>query len=232
MTRIIMIVAALAVALAVSPARAEPLIWGVKVEQLEHRFSDGSDVRAWDADAFVGSDELRFVVRSEAEYETKSDTFETLENQARAQIPISTFFDAVAGVRVDTPKGRDRIYGAIGTHGLAPQWFEVDLDLYLSDKPVARAEIEYEALLTNYLILTPSLEIDLPLADDAAVGNGALGPKAEVGLRLSYDLIDRSVAPYIGVHYERKFGESKDIALEEGEAARDWFVLAGVRLMF
>lgn len=232
MTKLILTFAALAVVLAVSPARAEPMIWGVKIEQLEHRFSDGSDVQAWDADAFIGSDELKFVARSEAEYETESDAFEKLENQARVQVPVSTFFDAVAGVRVDTPNGRDRVYGVIGTHGLAPQWFEVDLDLFVSDKPVARAEIEYEALLTNYLILTPSLEIDLPLVDDAAVGNGAFGPKAEIGLRLSYDLIDRAVAPYVGVHYERKFGESKDIALEDGEAARDWFVLAGVRLMF
>ncbi len=219
-------------ALLPSSASAEPLLWGVQVEQLEHRFGDETDVQAWDANAFVGSDELKFVWRTEGEYATEEDAFETLENQARLQTPISTFFDAVAGVRVDTPKGRDRVYGVIGTHGLAPQWFEVDLDLYLSDKPVARFEAEYEALITNFVILTPSFEVDLPLADDTAIGNGAFGPSVEVGLRLSYDLIDRAVSPYVGVHYERLFGETRDIALDEGEDDDNLFAVAGLRLMF
>ena len=41
---------------------------------------------------------------------------------------------------------------------------------------------------------------------------GAWGPTLEVGLRLSYDLIDRAVAPYVGVHYERVYFETADFA--------------------
>ena len=51
-------------------------------------------------------------------------------------------------------------------------------------------------------------------------------------LRLSYDLIERDVAPYIGVHYERKFGETADFAEQEGEDNEEFFIVAGVRLMF
>ena len=220
------------VLLAARPAAAESVFWGLGAEQLEYRIGEGSDIQAWDADGFIGKDELRVVWRSEAEYVTNADAFEVLENQIRLQAPIATFFDAVAGVRFDTPDGPDRTYGVIGIHGLAPQWFEVDLDLYLSEHPTARFEVEYEALITNRWILTPSLEIDVPLVDDREIGRGAFGPKLELGARLSYDLIDRSVAPYIGVHWERSFGESASLARAEGEQASAVYVLAGVRLLF
>jgi copper resistance protein B len=214
------------------PAFAEPVVWGIQAEQFEYRVGEGSDIYAWDAGAFVGKDELRVVWRSEAEYAADTDNFEVLENQFRLQTPISDFFDAVAGVRFDTPQGPDRAYGVLGIHGLAPQWFEVDLDLFLSEYPSLRFEVDYEALITNRLILTPSIELDIPLNDDEETGRGAFGPTLEIGARLSYDLIDRSVAPYIGVHWERTFGESATLARAEGEEASSVYVLAGFRLMF
>ncbi len=65
----------------------------------------------------------------------------------------------------------------------------------------------------------PSIELDIPFTDDPAVGNGAFGPTLEVGGRLSYDLVDRLISPYVGVHYERKFGETADLARAGGEDA-------------
>lgn len=219
--------------LSASPSSAEPLIWGVQVEQLEHRYNDnGSNAIAWDGDAIVGTDELKFVLRSEGEFETDGDVMETLETQARLQKPISTFFDAVVGVRADTPEGPDRFHGVVGVKGLAPQWFEVDADLYLSEHPSFRVEAEYEALITNRLILTPSIEVDIPFTDDREIEIGAWGPKLEVGARLSYDVLDRSIAPYVGVHYERTFGETRDIALEDGKEGDALFFVTGVRLMY
>lgn len=224
---------ALAPALLAAPsALAEPLIWGIQVEQLEYRVGDETDVFAWDFDAMVGTDELKLVWRSEAEYAMAEDAFEKLENQLRLQVPVSEFFDAVAGVRVDTPDGPERVHGVIGLHGLAPQWFEVDAGLFISGKPFARLEGEYEALLTNRIILIPSIEFALPFTDDTANGVGAWGPRLEVGARLSYDLVDRAVAPYIGVHYERSFGETADLARAGGEDPGAVFFVSGVRLMF
>ena len=221
-----------AAALAASSAVAEPVFWGVQVEQLEFRLGDETDVLAWDFDALIGTDELRFVWRSEAEYALEEDAFETLENQARLQVPISDFFDAVAGVRVDTPDGPDRVYGVVGVHGLAPQWFEIDADFFISEDPIFRFETEYEALITNRITLTPSIEVNLPFTDDREIGNGAWGPTLEVGARLSYDLVDRTLAPYIGVHYERAFGETGRLAKQDGEDRGELFFVTGVRLMF
>ncbi len=216
-----------------SPASREQWFWGVHAEQLEWRSGESSPAYAWDLDAFAGTDEYKFVVRSEAEYGTNAHAFETLENQLRLQVPVSTFFDAVAGVRYDSPDGGPRrTYGVLGLKGLAKQWFEVDADLYLSEYPSARFEIEYEGLITNQIIFTPSIELDLPLADDEATGRAAFGPKLEIGGRLSYDLLDRAIAPYVGVHWERTLGESGRLVRDEGEDDDVVSFVVGFRVMF
>ena len=225
------IAGALALVSLSAPALAEPL-WGIQAEQLEYRVGEDENVIAYDLDAFVGTDELKVVWRSEGEFGLEDEAWEALENQLRVQVPVSTFFDAVAGVRVDTPEGPNRVHAVIGLHGLAQQWFEVDADLFLSDHPSFRLEAEYEGLITNRIIAVPSIELDVPFTDDPASDVGAWGPKLEVGLRLSYDLVDRAISPYIGVHYERVFGETASIARANGEDPGAVFFVAGTRLMF
>lgn len=227
------VLSALSAFLLAGPVSAEQLYWGLQTEQLEWRSGEGSEALAWDADAFVGTDALKVVWRSEAEYATGPGSFETLENQLRLQVPVSTFFDAVAGVRYDSPdEGPHRTYGVLGLHGLAKQWFELDADLFLSEYPSARFEVEYEGLITNRIIFTPSIELDLPLADDEATSRAAFSPKLEIGGRLSYDLLDRAVAPYIGVHWERAFGESGRLVKAEGEDNDVVSLVVGLKLMF
>ena len=72
----------------------------------------------------------------------------------------------------------------------------------------------------------------MPLTDETALDNGAFGPRLEVGARLSYDLIDRAVSPYIGVHYERAFGETANRIRAAGEDAGGVFFVAGTKLLF
>ena len=213
-------------------AKAEPLIYGIQIEQAEYRAGSPTDVFAWDFDALIGTDELKFVWRSEAEYAFTEDKFETLENQLRLQKPISDFFDAVAGIRVDTPSGKDRVQGVVGLHGLAKQFVEVDADLFVGDHPSIRLEAEYEVLITNRLIVTPSIEFDMPLNDDAEFDRGAFAPTLEVGVRAGYDLIDRAFSPYVGVHYERSFGKTANIRRSGGEDAGSLFFVAGARMLF
>lgn len=219
------------------PATAQeksPLFYSVTLEQFEYRFGDESDVGAWDGDAIIGRDEWKLRLQSEGEYQRKSSSFETLENQFLIQVPVSDFFDAKAGVRVDTPKGPDRVYGVLGLQGLAPQWFEVDADLFLSERGdfSARLDVDYELLLTNRLILTPSLEADFAFSEDRAIGVGSGLGKVELGARLSYDLVDRTVAPYIGVHFEQLYGPRKRFARKEGESADSLFFVSGIRFRF
>ena len=160
--------------------------------------------------------------------------FETLENRLVLQAPVSTFFDVKGGVRLDTQKGPDRWYGVLGVTGLAPQWFEIDADFFVSETgdTSARLDVEYELLLTNRLILTPSTDINVAFSDDPEIGIGAGISSIEVGARFSYDLIDRSLSPYFGFVYERKLGQTADFARDEGEDTEGWRAVIGTKFMF
>lgn len=226
-----MIVAAIALMIA-TPVAAQSVFYGVQAEQAEVRSNNGEEVLAWDFDATIGKDELKFVWRSEAEYSLDENAFEALENQFRLATPISPFFDAIAGVRVETPEGDNRVDGIIGIHGLAQQWLEVDADLFLSGDPSIRLEAEYEGLITNRIIFVPSVELEIPLSNDADRNFGNFAPIIEVGARLSYDLIDRAVSPYIGVHYELATGQSGRLAQAAGGEKDAFFFVIGSRFIF
>ncbi len=218
-----------------SPVKAEQLIWGFQTEQFEYRISNDAEVAAWDVDGLIGTDEFKLRYMGEGEYvDDDEDTLEVFESRLVGQVPISDFFDAKAGVRLDAPDGPDRWYGVLGVQGLAQQWFEIDLDFFVSEKADTsiRLDAEYEGLLTNYITLTPSIELDLPFSDDEEVGIGAFGPKLEIGARLSYDLVDRTIAPYIGIHYERVFGKTADFKTAEDEEKDELYFVIGSRFMF
>lgn len=209
--------------------------WGIEMEQLEYRASDIDDgAIAWDGDAFIGTDEFKIRWLGEGVYLTNDDVAEEMENRIVGQVPISDFFDAKLGVRLDTPTGTDRLYGVLGVAGLAPQWFEVDADLFVSDSAdvSARLDAEYEVLLTNRLILRPSMELEFAFTEDEAIGVGPGLSSGEFGLRLSYDLVDRFLAPYLGIEYERKFFRTADLARDEGEDVDTLSGVVGVRIQY
>jgi len=225
-------------ALAAAPAAAQEtnlVYYGVQLEELEHRWGDESEeLLVWNGDTFVGTDELKLRWLSEGEYDTNESKFETLENRLVLQMPVSDFFDVKAGIRADTPKGKSRLFGVLGLTGLAKQWIEIDADLFVSDKgdASARLDAEYELLLTNRITLTPSADLNVAFSDDRKMGVGSGFSSAEVGLRLSYDILDRLSSPYIGVVWERKFGETADLSREEGEDVEAWFFAFGVKVLF
>jgi len=208
--------------------------WNVTAERIEYRVAEDEEVLAVEGDATYGTDKLTLRYEVEAEYDLDTDELEAPKNQLVLQKPISPFFDAKAGVGYADFGEEERLYGVIGVHGLAPQWFEVDADVTLSESgDVAFLfEAEYEALITNRIILTPSFEMELGATDDDDLGLGQGFRKIEVGARLSYDLIDRSVAPYIGVHYERLLGETSSMAKSNGEDNDGLFGVIGVKISF
>lgn len=220
------------------PAQADVLddaiFTSVRFDELEYRAGGDSNIAAWDLEAWVGGDVWKLALESEGEYALRPDAFERLENQLVVRRMVSDFFDAKAGVRIDTPAGPDRVYGVLGFNGLAPQWFEVDGDLFLSEKGdlSSRFSAEYDILITNRLILQPVGEINLAASDDREIGQGQGITDIELGLRLRYEVVDRMVAPYVGVHWEKKLGESAGLARSEGEDTDAARVVAGVRLLF
>lgn len=222
-----------------APAFAEEkthrLIYGAQLEEWEYRRGeDKNKALSWDGDAFIGNDNIKIRWISEGEYDLRENNFAHSENRLVAQIPVSMFFDIKAGARLDTyGGGRERWHAVLGATGLAPQWFEIDADFFIgeSGRSSARLDAEYELLFTNRLFAIFSAESTYAFASDpkAEIGAGVTG--LEAGARLSYDLIDRSISPYIGAVYEKKYGKTAKIARAESEADEQWFFVAGIKLM-
>jgi copper resistance protein B len=205
----------------------------VKIDQLEYRQQDGNDLIVWEGQGRIGNDEHKLTLKTEGEYERNADKFESAEVQLLYQRMISDFFDAQIGIRQDIKPDPSRTYGVIGINGLAPQWFETDASLFVSNKGDAslRLEAEYDILFTQRLVLAPSAEINIAFSDDEPTGVGAGLSDVELGLRLRYE-ITREFAPYVGINWERKIGKTSDFASEEGEDSNVFSVIAGVRMFF
>lgn len=214
--------------------KAGMIFHSIQFEEFEYRASDDSDLITWDGEAYIGKDEGKIYLRSTAEYAVQEQVFERLEHQLFYQLPVSGFFDLTAGLRYDNPTGRDRAYGLVGLRGLAPQWIETELTLYVSEQGIASSRLEagYQLLLTQKLKLNPSLELNHGFADDKASGLGSGLRDMELGLRLSYDLLGRALAPYLGVIWEKSYGETADFSRADGGDVETFFVSAGFSWQF
>jgi copper resistance protein B len=95
----------------------------------------------------------------------------------------------------------------------------------------AHFEGSYDLLLTNRLILQPEVEIDLYSKSDPTRLVGAGISDIDTGLRLRYEF-DRKFAPYIGVAYEGKFGQTASFARRAGEGTSGVRFTFGVRSWF
>lgn len=211
----------------------EPLTSLVLFDQLEYRVQDGANVIAWDGQAYYGGDYQRIWLKTQGEYSTGHDEFEKAEVQLLYSRLVGYYWDVQAGVRYDFEPDPSRAYGVIGLQGLAPGYFEVDTQAFVSEKGdlSARLEAEYDILVTQRLVLQPKAEMGLALQDVPELGIGSGINDIELGLRLRYE-ITREFAPYIGISWERKLGETAQMARREGEDVDTFAVVAGIRFWF
>lgn len=202
------------------------------VDRAETRVRDGSDGYLLDLQAWYGGDIDKLWLKSEVEGDWGRKP-EHAEVQALWSHAIDPWFDLQSGVRQDLQSGPRRTHLVVGIQGLAPYWWEVDGAIFLSNKGevTARAEAEYDLRITQKLILQPRIEVGLSLQDvpELTVGSGLT--EAALGMRLRYQM-SPLVAPYIGVEYERAFGNTGKYLRAEGEDLGGLNLLAGVRFWF
>ena len=232
--------AALGIALAITcltlPATAaemgDAVFWSVRADQFEWRAQDGPDVGVWEIEGWVGTDEDKVAFSTKGERLSGGPT-EKAEVQLYYKRLISDFFDLEIGARHDVYPKPSRNYAVVGIEGLAPQWFEVDAHTFLSDEGdvSARFEVEYDLLITQRLILQPLAEVNLALTSDRDIGSGSGINDVELGLRLRYEIV-RKFAPYIGVAWERKLGQTADFARDDNEDIDSLALVAGIRFWF
>ena len=201
------------------------------IDQLETRVRNGRDGYFLNAEGWHGGDidKLWLKTEIEGEYGRKP---EQAEFQALWSHAIDPWFNLQTGVRLDArPDTRGHL--VLGVQGLAPYWIEVDAAAFLSDKGdvTARIEAEHDMRVTQKLILQPRAEVDFALQDieRRQVGSGLSA--GEFGLRLRYEIVPQS-APYVGVNYERAFGDTRRYRRLDGDDVGGWSLVAGIRAWF
>jgi len=201
----------------------------VQADRLEYRGDDSTWL--WDMQGWIGGDYRKFWWKTEGEIDDGSA--QEAELQLLYSRAISPFFDLQLGLRHDFDPEPSRSFVVVGFQGLAPQSIEIDAAVFISEDGdiSARFVAEYELLLTQRLVLQPRFEIDFALQDVPELGLGGGVTSTDLGLRLRYE-IRREVAPYIGISWQKSYGDTANYLEIAGKDANSFSVLAGIRLWF
>lgn len=202
------------------------------IDRLEYRALKGGDGYHWEGEGWIGGDINRLAIKSEGEGDVRG-ALESAEVQALYSRAIDPWWNLVAGVRHDIRPDPQRTYATIGIEGLAPYWFEVEGQAFLSTRGDVHLRLEgsYDQRLTQRLILQPAAEVNVALQDVPELGIGSGLSSVEMGLRLRYEFA-REFAPYVGVNWERSFGDTARFARAAGDGASATSLVMGIRLWF
>ena len=198
----------------------------------------GNPIYALEGSAFYGTDYHRVWMNTRVETNPDRGGLERAELQLLYSRLLAYYWDIQAGVRhdfrIDPREGTPaRTYGMVALQGLAPGFFEVQLQAFFGEggTALARAAASYDILITNRLVLQPEFELNFASGwdRDALIAPGLY--RMEVGLRLRYE-ITREFAPYIGYSFESLTGGASGLSHPLGEKPSQSTVVAGVRIFF
>jgi copper resistance protein B len=205
-------------------------------DKLEYRAVSGINPMVWDVQGYLGKDLNKFWFKLKGEALTR-DTEADMQFHGLYSRAIGPYFDVQGGIRYDLAYEGDaqksRGFAVVGLKGLAPYFFEVDSGIYISEDGdiSASVEAEYDLLLTQRLIGQPLIETKFAVQEVEEWGVGSGFNSLGVGFRLRYE-IRREFAPYIGINWERKLGQTADMIRADGGDVGSLSLLGGVRMWF
>jgi copper resistance protein B len=214
-----------------SPISADQAVWFHAIlDQFEGRFASGSSLR-WEGEAWTGTDTNRLWLKSEGELQ--NGRVSDGQQEVLYDTPISAYFDLQGGIRYDLDSMPGRGWAALGIEGLSPDFFRVSVTAYAGDTGHYGAKLfgSYDLLITQRLILQPETEWNIYTKADPRGLTGAGVSNVDSGLRLRYE-ISRKFAPYIGLSYEKRFGETRRLAAAAGENSDGLRFALGLRSWF
>ena len=214
------------------PVHDNEIFYVFRADRLEHHWNDNEDFFLWDVEAWIGSDYNKLYIESEGEKIRNGDVEEAMLELFYNRT-IHSFWDLQLGLRHDFEPRPTRTFAAFGIQGLARYWFEVDATAYVSDEGdiSARLEAEYDLLLTQRLIFQPRFEMNVAVQDVPEYNIGSGINNIELEARLRYE-IRREFAPYIGISWNRKTGETADLVAADGKDISVTSFVAGIKLWF
>ena len=216
---------------AVQPVMDQPILAHVIFSQLEGRFNGANTEFRWEGQGWVGTDYDKLWIKSEGTL--SKGALDDGQQQFLYGRAITTYFDLQGGLRSDIDSRPTRNWAAFGIQGLAPYFFDLELTGYVSGEGhlAGKLEASYDLLLTQRLVLQPQIEVNLYSKADPARLVGAGFSDIDTGIRLRYEFT-RNFAPYLGVVYEGKFGQTASYTRRAGESTSDFRFVFGVRAWF
>lgn len=201
------------------------------VDRLESVTTHNNTAMVYDAQAWFGQTYNRVLARGEGKVDKAG--VESFRSELLWAHALTPYWDTHLGVRYDNDAGHNRSWLAFGVQGLAPYWLYVEATAYVGEQGRAafRLELEYDLLITQKLILQPRIEANIYSKRDAARSLGSGLSDFEAGIRLRYE-IRREFAPYIGIEWASKFGETADYERTKGNSIDETRLVAGIHFWF
>ena len=216
---------------AMQPVMDQSIFAHLIFNELEGRFGGSNPEFRWEGQGWIGTDYDKLWIKSEGTLQ--GGALDDGQHQFLYSRAISTYFDLQGGLRSDFDSRPTRNWAAFGIQGLAPYFFNLEVTGFVSGQGhlAAKLEASYDLLLTQRLILQPQIELNVYSKADPARMVGAGFADIDTGLRLRYEF-SRKFAPYLGVVYEGKFGQTANFARRAGESTGGVRFVAGLRLWF
>lgn len=216
----------------VQPVMDSGILAHALLDQLEGRVNGADAQFRWDGQAWIGTDYDKLWLKSEG-IVRRSGQVDDGQDEFLYDRAVSTYFDLQAGLRSDLDSRPTRNWAAFGVQGLAPLFFDLEATGYASSEGhfASRLAASYDLLITQRLILQPQVELNLYSKADPARLVGAGFSDIDTGLRLRYEF-SRKFAPYLGVVYEGKFGQTAEFAKQAGESTNGVRFVLGIRMWF
>jgi len=211
------------------------------VDVLEYRPRTGgngssSDYR-WDIEGWYGGDYNRLWFKSEGQQDTAFKADYDVDFQLLYGRFVWKYYDIQVGGRMETQSFRGgnvtRGLGVIGLQGIVPYNYEFESAVFIDQSGAVSARLSYakDFLLTQRLVLQGRFQTNLAIqrVEEFTTGSGL--NNLEFGARLRYE-IRRELAPYIGLSFDRSFGETATLVRQQaGDPSQIRFVV-GVRMWY
>ena len=196
------------------------------IDNLEYQFNNEKAI-SWNAFAYAGYDLNKIYIYSDGK-KAKEATSAESENQLVYSRAVMPYWDLQIGVGYDKNDKSNQPWGVIALQGLAPYFFETRVAALIGKDGNAgvRLESEYQVLITQKLILLPSLSTALYTKDAEEMGIGKGLSNLTVGARLRYEIV-REFAPYIGIQWSKNFGSTNNF-----HPLNETYATVGLRLWF
>ena len=217
--------------LALAGMNDDPVLTKLDVKQLEGAYRDSDTRLVWNLEGWLGTDLHKLVLTSEgSRLDGRSEAQELRLFYRRA---IAPYWDLELGWHHEPLAEKRDDRALLGISGTAPWFIETELNLLAGPGSDLTAELnlEREIRLTRQWVLIPEAGLTAHNFTDRNEHQGSGLTDLDLELRLAWE-VRPDFAPYIGVAWERKLGDSADLTRASGHDVEETYWRLGVSFWF